>query len=79
MVAQFAPQRLAAHSHTDIRFDSRHIAIRSPALLASGEYRGHALDDHGRPIRQILHRVYGDSGQRQNGIPLSYLRALSSE
>jgi len=63
MVAQFAPQRLA-----DIRFVSRHIAIQSPALLSSGEYREHALDDHGRRIRQILHRIYGDSGQRQNGI-----------
>ena len=71
MVAQFAPQRLAAHSHTDICFDSRHIAIQSPALLSSGECREHALDDHGRRIHQILHRIYGDSGQCQNGIPLS--------
>ncbi len=50
----------------DNRFVSYCIAIRSSSLLASGDYREYVLDDYGCYIRQILHRVYGDSGQRQN-------------
>lgn len=56
----------------DNRSVSRCIAIRSPSLLTSGDYREHALDDHGRRVRPILHSVYRNSGQRQNGVPFSH-------